>query len=117
MANRVISGQEHTARPDPAHRCRDSARPLYKLAENHVVELLNDGGFDAPNRSARVSFANLADDAYDDIGRAVRAATSSPVGRKAGKWVRSSSATEGSRKKAMVGWFIDRPRGHLPRVA
>ena len=73
MANRVISGQEHAARPDPAHRCRDSARPLYKLAEDHVVELLNDGGFDAPNRSARLSFANLADDFYDDIGRAVRA--------------------------------------------
>lgn len=51
--------------------CRDSARPLYKLAEDHVVELLNDGGFDAPNRSARASFANLADDSYDDIGRAV----------------------------------------------
>ena len=53
--------------------CRDSARRLYKLAEDHVVELLNDGGFDAPNRSARLSFANLADDFYDDIGRAVRA--------------------------------------------
>jgi arginine decarboxylase len=29
--------------------------------------------FDAPNWSVRVSFANLPDDAYDDIGRGVRA--------------------------------------------
>ncbi|MEK1855870.1 MAG: hypothetical protein AAAC48_29410 [Phyllobacterium sp.] len=31
------------------------------------------GGFHAPNWSVRVSFANLTDDVYDDIGRAVRA--------------------------------------------
>jgi aspartate 4-decarboxylase len=46
---------------------------VYKLAEDHAVVLLNGGGFDAPNWSVRVSFANLADDTYDDIGRAVRA--------------------------------------------
>jgi aspartate 4-decarboxylase len=44
-----------------------------RLAEDHAVVLLNGGGFDAPNWSVRVSFANLPDDAYDDIGRAVRA--------------------------------------------
>lgn len=44
-----------------------------RLAEDHSVVLLNGGGFDAPNWSVRVSFANLSDDVYDDIGRAVRA--------------------------------------------
>lgn len=46
---------------------------VYRLAEDHSIVLLNGGGFDAPNWSVRVSFANLPDDAYDDIGRAVRA--------------------------------------------
>ena len=46
---------------------------VYKLAEDHAVVLLNGGGFDAPNWSVRVSFANLSDETYDDIGRAVRA--------------------------------------------
>ncbi len=46
---------------------------VYRLAEDHGIVLLNGGGFDAPNWSARVSFANLNDDVYDDIGRAVRA--------------------------------------------
>ena len=48
---------------------------VYKLAEDHAVVLLNGGGFDAPNWSVRVSFANLPDEAYEDIGRAVRAAS------------------------------------------
>lgn len=46
---------------------------VYRLAEDHSIVLLNGGGFDAPNWSVRVSFANLPDDVYDDIGRAVRA--------------------------------------------
>ncbi|MEK1890171.1 MAG: bifunctional aspartate transaminase/aspartate 4-decarboxylase, partial [Phyllobacterium sp.] len=46
---------------------------VYRLAEDHSIVLLNGGGFDAPNWSVRVSFANLTDDVYDDIGRAVRA--------------------------------------------
>lgn len=46
---------------------------VYRLAEDHSIVLLNGGGFDAPNWSVRVSFANLGDDVYDDIGRAVRA--------------------------------------------
>ena len=46
---------------------------VYRLAENHSIVLLNGGGFDAPDWSVRVSFANLTDDVYDDIGRAVRA--------------------------------------------
>ena len=35
--------------------------------------LLNGGGFDAPDWSLRVSLANLPDEAYEDIGRGVRA--------------------------------------------
>src|SRR3954468_4750371 len=46
---------------------------VFRLAEDHGIVLLNGGGFGAPNWSARVSFANLPDDVYDDIGRAVRA--------------------------------------------
>jgi len=46
---------------------------VFRLAEDHGIVLLNGGGFDAPNWSVRVSFANLNDHVYDDIGRAVRA--------------------------------------------
>ena len=46
---------------------------VFRLAEDHGIVLLNGGGFEAPNWSVRVSFANLDDDVYDDIGRAVRA--------------------------------------------
>jgi aspartate 4-decarboxylase len=35
--------------------------------------LLNGSGFAAPDWSVRISFANLDDHVYDDIGRAVRA--------------------------------------------
>ena len=50
-----------------------------RLAEDHSIVLLNGGGFDAPNWSVRVSFANLGDDVYDDIGRGVRAVARSYV--------------------------------------
>ncbi len=46
---------------------------VFRLAEDHGIVLLNGSGFAAPNWSCRVSFANLNDDVYDDIGRAVRA--------------------------------------------
>jgi aspartate 4-decarboxylase len=46
---------------------------VFRLAEEHGIVLLNGGGFAAPNWSARVSFANLNDEAYANIGRAVRA--------------------------------------------
>ena len=55
---------------------KENVHPLdlvYRLAEDHSIVLLNGGAFDAPNWSVRVSFANLADDVYDDIGRAVHA--------------------------------------------
>ena len=45
----------------------------FRLAEDHGIVLLNGGGFEAPNWSLRVSLANLSDEAYEDIGRGVRA--------------------------------------------
>jgi aspartate 4-decarboxylase len=45
---------------------------VFRLAGEHGIVLLNGGGFEAPDWSARVSFANLDDHVYDDIGRAVR---------------------------------------------
>lgn len=44
----------------------------FRLAEDHGIVLLNGSGFAAPSWSARVSFANLKDEAYSEIGRAVR---------------------------------------------
>ena len=55
---------------------KENVHPLdisFKLAQDHGIVLLNGSGFDAPNWSARVSFANLDDSAYRKIGRAVRA--------------------------------------------
>jgi aspartate 4-decarboxylase len=46
---------------------------VFRLAEEHGIVLLNGGGFEGPDWSVRVSFANLDDYVYDDIGRAVRA--------------------------------------------
>jgi aspartate 4-decarboxylase len=46
---------------------------VFRLAEDHGIVLLNGGGFEAPNWSVRVSFANLDEEVYADIGRAVRA--------------------------------------------
>ena len=45
----------------------------FRLAENYGIVLLNGGGFEAPDWSLRVSLANLPDEAYEDIGRGVRA--------------------------------------------
>ena len=52
---------------------------VYRLAVDHSIVLLNGGGFDAPDWSVRISFANLPDSAYEDIGRAVRAVARSYV--------------------------------------
>jgi len=46
---------------------------VFRLAEDHGIVLLNGGGFEAPDWSVRISFANLDDDVYENIGRAVRA--------------------------------------------
>jgi aspartate 4-decarboxylase len=45
---------------------------VFRLAQEHGIVLLNGGGFAAPDWSLRISFANLDDHVYDDIGRAVR---------------------------------------------
>jgi aspartate 4-decarboxylase len=52
---------------------------VYRLAADHAIVLLNGSGFAAPDWSVRISFANLNDDVYDDIGRAVRAVARSYV--------------------------------------
>ncbi|HWJ05595.1 MAG TPA: hypothetical protein VNS57_07370, partial [Steroidobacteraceae bacterium] len=52
---------------------------VFRLAEDHGIVLLNGSGFEAPDWSVRVSFANLDDHVYDDIGRAVRAVARSYV--------------------------------------
>lgn len=46
---------------------------VFRLAEDHGIVLLNGSGFAAPDWSVRISFANLDDHVYDDIGRAIRA--------------------------------------------
>ncbi len=54
---------------------KENVHPLdivFRLAEDHGIVLLNGSGFEAPNWSVRVSFANLDDHVYDDIGRAIR---------------------------------------------
>ncbi len=54
---------------------KENVNPLdivFKLAADHGIVLLNGSGFHAPNWSARVSFANLDDETYEAIGRAVR---------------------------------------------
>jgi aspartate 4-decarboxylase len=45
---------------------------VFRLAEDHGIVLLNGSGFAAPDWSVRISFANLNDHVYDDIGRALR---------------------------------------------
>jgi aspartate 4-decarboxylase len=45
---------------------------IFRLAEEHGIVLLNGGGFAAPDWSVRISFANLENHVYDDIGRALR---------------------------------------------
>jgi aspartate 4-decarboxylase len=68
--------------PEVLEYVRANVHPLdivFRLAEEHGIVLLNGGGFAAPNWSARVSFANLNDEAYANIGRAVRSVATSYV--------------------------------------
>jgi len=44
---------------------------VVRLAEERGIVLMDGGGFDAPKMSVRVSLANLPDDAYEPIGRAI----------------------------------------------
>ena len=61
---------------------KENVHPLdivFRLAEDHGIVLLNGGGFEAPDWSVRISFANLDDEVYANIGRAVRAVARSYV--------------------------------------
>src|SRR5688500_16463560 len=61
---------------DVVARMKEHVHPLdivFRLAEDHGIVLLTGSGFAAPDWSVRISFANLDDHVYDDIGRAVRA--------------------------------------------
>jgi aspartate 4-decarboxylase len=61
---------------DAVEYLKKNIHPLdlgFRLAEDHGIVLLNGGGFEAPDWSLRVSLANLPDEAYEDIGRGVRA--------------------------------------------
>ena len=72
---------------------------VFRLAEDHGIVLLNGGGFDAPDWSVRVSFANLDEYVYDDLGRAVRAvARSYRQAYEASKGEMSRSGGEGAKK-------------------
>lgn len=46
--------------------------PVFRLAEEASVVLLNGGGFDGPEWSVRISLANLRMEAYERIGSALR---------------------------------------------
>ncbi|MEV6279783.1 bifunctional aspartate transaminase/aspartate 4-decarboxylase [Nocardia sp. NPDC051832] len=46
--------------------------PVFRLAEQDSIVLLNGGGFDGPEWSVRVSLANLRQDSYAEIGRWLR---------------------------------------------
>jgi aspartate 4-decarboxylase len=82
---------------------------VFRLAEDHGIVLLNGGGFDAPDWSVRVSFANLNDHVYDDIGRAVRAVARGYVQ----EW-RASKAVKRSRKAANGTSKARRPKKKAP---
>lgn len=45
---------------------------VYRLANDHAVVLLNGNGFEAPDYTVRISFANLPDDVYEKMGEIVR---------------------------------------------
>lgn len=44
---------------------------VWRLAKEKSIVLMDGGGFDAPNMSVRVSLANLPDEAYSAIGKAI----------------------------------------------
>ncbi|GAB2631717.1 bifunctional aspartate transaminase/aspartate 4-decarboxylase [Nocardia goodfellowii] len=46
--------------------------PVFRLAQQGSIVLLNGGGFDGPEWSVRVSLANLRQDSYVEIGRWLR---------------------------------------------
>ena len=67
--------KRHAGGPEVVAWIKKNVHPLdivFRLARDYGIVLLNGGGFDAPDWSVRVSFANLDNHVYDDIGRAVR---------------------------------------------
>ncbi|MTM43606.1 aspartate 4-decarboxylase, partial [Turicibacter sanguinis] len=44
---------------------------LFELADRYSIVLLNGSGFEGPSWSIRVSLANLKDEEYAEIGKAV----------------------------------------------
>lgn len=50
---------------------RDVIEFLFELAERYSIVLLNGGGFEGPTWSIRVSLANLKDEQYIEIGKAI----------------------------------------------
>ena len=90
---------------------------VFRLAEDHGIVLLNGSGFEAPDWSVRVSFANLNDHVYDDLGRAVRAVARSyrqayeaSKASRPPRPVEQGGARPGrSRGIARHGWRIGRP--------
>lgn len=50
---------------------RDVIEFLFELVERHSIVLLNGGGFEGPTWSIRVSLANLKDEQYIEIGKAI----------------------------------------------
>jgi aspartate 4-decarboxylase len=83
--------------PEVLAYVRENVHPLdfvFRLAEEHGVVLLNGGGFAAPNWSVRASFANLDDEAYTNIGRAVRAVATG--------YVREYEATQHAKGRTLL---------------
>ncbi|MYR26431.1 MULTISPECIES: bifunctional aspartate transaminase/aspartate 4-decarboxylase [unclassified Streptomyces] len=72
----LLAEAERTRGPEFARYLQDTYEPidpLFRLAEQTGVVLLNGGGFDGPEWSVRVSLANLDDLDYLRIGHYVRA--------------------------------------------
>ena len=68
-------------------------------------------GFEAPDWSVRVSFANLADHVYDDIGRAVRAIARGYV--QAYEASKGKPEAAGKAVRAQAGGCQEAQVGHL----
>ena len=88
---------------------------VFRLAKDHGIVALNGGGFDAPNWSVRLSFANLDDDVYEHIGRSVRAVARSyrqlyeAAHPKRSRQAQQDSACSGQASATMkrtAGWLV-----------
>jgi aspartate 4-decarboxylase len=87
---------------------KENVHPLdivFRLAEDHGIVLLNGGGFEAPDWSVRISFANLDDHVYDDLGRAIRA-----VARSYRQAYEASKGKPAGKPEERVGAATKRPK-------